>query len=134
MIDNRKDKEYILCAAWKRKFPRVVDSKPYKVKNDILEIEIGYRHHDIFLRFGDELLQEQSAMGFYTSHGRFVNREEGMEIAINCGQVNKENPKWTEKDTKDTWLPLDEKYIGRYKPLMSEDLYTCSPDYNDMNE
>ena len=132
MIDNTK--EYILCAAWKRKEQRKVESKPYHVNNDILNIELGYRHHDIFLRFGDELVQEQDAMGFYTSKGRFVSREEGMEIAINCGQVIRKNPKWTEADTKDTWLPVDKKHIGKYKPLISEDLYCCSPDGNSLNE
>ena len=132
MIDNTK--EYILCAAWKRKELRKVKSKPYHVDNDILNIELGYRHHDIFLRFGDELVQEQDAMGFYTSKGRFVSREEGMEIAINCGQVIRKNPKWTEADTKDTWLPVDKKHIGKYKPLISEDLYCCSPDGNSLNE
>lgn len=132
MIDNSK--EYILCAAWKRKTPRTVESSPYHGTNDILNIELGYRHHDIFLRFGDELIQEQDAMGFYTSSGRFVSREEGMEIAIKAGQVVKENPKWTEADTKDTWLPVDKKYIGRYKPLISEDLYCCSSDGNSLNE
>ena len=132
MIDNTK--EYIICAAWKRKEPRKVESKPYHVNNDILNIELGYRHHDIFLRFGDELVQEQNAMGFYTSKGRFVSREEGMEIAINCSQVIRKNPKWTEADTKDTWLPVDKKHIGKYKPLISEDLYCCSPDGNSLNE
>jgi len=132
LIDNSK--EYILCAAWKRKEPRQVEGEPYRVDNDILNIEIGYRHHDIYLRFNDELVQEQSAMGFYTSRGRFVSREEGMEIAIKCGQVIRSKPKWTKEDTEDTWLPVDKKHIGKYKPLISEDLYCCSPDGNTMSE
>lgn len=133
MMDNSK--EYILCAAWKRKEPRKVESNPYRVPNDILNIEIGYRHHDIYIRFNDELVQEQSAMGFYTSKGRFVSRKEGMEIAIKCGQVVRKDPKWTEKDAaEDAWLPIDKSHIGQYKPLISEDLYCCSPDGDPMNE
>lgn len=125
--------EYILCAAWKRKSPRVVEGNPYRVPNDILNIEIGYRHHDIWSRFGNELSTEEGSDGFYTSKGRFVSRTEGMEIAFKCGQV-KRNPIWTAEEVHDSLLPLSEEYIGNYKPLASEDLYTCSPDGNHMNE
>lgn len=133
-MDNKK--EYILCAAWRRKVPRsTIDSNPYKVKNDILNIEIGYRHHDIYSRFGDELSLEEDCMGFYTSKGRFVSRTEAMEIAFNCGQISEKRAIWTQKDIDDTWLPLP-KYIkaGDFKPLASEDLYTCSPDGDTLNE
>ena len=48
MIDNSK--EYILCAAYKRVKPR--KCKPYHPGvNEICELEIGYRHHDILQRF-----------------------------------------------------------------------------------
>ena len=47
MIDNSK--EYILCAAIRRKFPN--ECTPYHAgTNDICNIEIGYRHHDIYQR------------------------------------------------------------------------------------
>lgn len=75
-------KEYILCAAIRRKTPR--DCKPYH-DNDICNIEIGYRHHDILQRFGKEVLP--SKQGFYTSRGRFVDREEAYRIAVEAGQV-----------------------------------------------
>ena len=95
MIDNSK--EYILCAAIRRKQPR--EGSPYwEGTNDIMNIEIGYRHHDIFHRFNNRdihqnyedcevsiLMEDQ---GFYTSKGRFVDRYEGMEIAFNAGQVS----------------------------------------------
>ena len=50
MIDNSK--EYIFCAAWRRKEPRKVKGELYKPENNnILLIKIGYRHHDIYWRF-----------------------------------------------------------------------------------
>lgn len=79
------DKEYILCAAIKRKIPR--DCKPYhEGTNDICNIEIGYRHHDIIQRFGKDEL-DLTKQGFYTSKGRFVGRTWAWFIAIEAGQV-----------------------------------------------
>lgn len=83
-----KTKEYILCAAIKRKEPRPVIRNPYyEGQNDILNIELGYRHHDIMIRFYDELEQGPNAQGFYTSKGRFVSREEAYEIADAANQI-----------------------------------------------
>lgn len=132
MIDNTK--EYILCAAWKRKEPKKVEGNPYHVPNDILNIELGYRHHDIYMRFGEELINSNSAMGFYTSHGRFVSRTEAMEIAFNAGQISEKRSKWTQEKIDDPWLPLKNVKAGEFKPMASEDLYCCSPDGNLMNE
>ena len=79
------DKEYILCAAIKRKTPR--DCKPYhEGANDICDIEIGYRHHDIIQRFGKDVL-DLSKQGFYTSKGRFVGRTGAYFIALEAGQI-----------------------------------------------
>ncbi len=82
MIDNTK--ENILCAGILRKV-----YKPETVlrNNDIHKIEIGMRHCDIRDRFPGELLQNLEAQGFYTSKGRFVNRETAEKIARACGQV-----------------------------------------------
>lgn len=86
MIDNKK--EYILCAAIARKTPR--NCHPYhEGTNDICDIELGYRHHDIFSRFRDENNLNEHLQGFYTSRGRFVGRKEAMQIAIECGQVDR---------------------------------------------
>lgn len=87
MIDNSK--EYILCAAIKRKERRQPQSgNPYhEGTNDILDIELGYRHHDIWHRFPGELQSSPDAQGFYTSSGRFVNREEAANIARSSGQL-----------------------------------------------
>lgn len=86
------NKEYILCAAIKRIKPRVsIYGNPYhEGTNDILNVELGYRHHDIFHRFSDELNKSPDAQGFYTSKGRFVNRKEGYKIALNAGQLPKD--------------------------------------------
>ena len=83
------EKEYILCAAIKRQKPR--DCMPYHLgTNDIVEIEIGYRHHDIFQRFKEDISRHPQDQGFYTSKGRFVNRKEALEIAIKAQQVKED--------------------------------------------
>lgn len=85
MIDNSK--EYILCAAVKRKRPRICE--PYfQGINDICDIELGYRHHDIFHRFKRGMQQHEQ--GFYTSKGRYVDRKEAAKIAFECGQISEE--------------------------------------------
>ena len=121
-MDNTK--EYILCAAWKRK-------KPYDVTvdDDIYKIEIGHRHGDIYEKFGNDLSLAHDAMGFYTSHGRFLNRTEAMKVAFEAGQVDEERAKWSESVVEQ----LNKiQYVGQkpriliagdWKPLASEDLY-----------
>lgn len=97
------NQEYILCAAIKRKEPIKLDSYNYQTNgnvDDIYSVEIGRRHNDILARFGKSLLDTHK-QGFYTSYGRFVDREEGLLIAKKAGQVNED---------------LD-------KELFSEDLY-----------
>ena len=131
MIDNSK--EYILCAAIRRKQPR--EGSPYwEGTNDIMNIEIGYRHHDIFHRFNnrDEDCEVSSLIadqGFYTSKGRFVDRYEGMKIAYEAGQVSEEvafSKKWhdiklniADGDSVDCEISDTEKY----NKLFSENLY-----------
>lgn len=110
MIDNSK--EYILCAACRRKVPRNTNSY---YNNDLDLIEIGYRHHDIRNRFGDEISCSPKDQGFYTSKGRFVSREEAMEIAAGCGQVDHLSDDRVFKPYIDT--------EGLFADLFSEDLY-----------
>lgn len=87
-------KEYILCAAIKRKTPINVDGKNYKTNtledDDIYSIEIGRRHNDIMARFGKKVLDVKQ-QGFYTSYGRFVDRKEALDIAKKAGQVETDN-------------------------------------------
>ena len=78
--------EYILCAAIKRITPK--ECTPYhEGTNDICNIEIGYRHHDILQRFQGEVSKKQCDQGFYTSKGRFVDRKEAYIIAAKYGQI-----------------------------------------------
>lgn len=125
--------EYILCAAIKRLVPK--DTKPYhEGTNDICNIEIGYRHHDIYQRFEGEVSKKNKDQGFYTSKGRFVDRYEGMMIAYMAGQVSekKARDKSYLKNNDIQFInviedPEDDKctskYRKEYNQLFSEDLY-----------
>lgn len=106
--------EHILCAAIKRIEPRKLD---LYYNNDICNIEIGYRHHDIIRRFQGEISRYPEDQGFYTSFGRFVGRKEAMVIAMAAGQV---------RNTYYGRKPLMEAYKDGdllVKDLYSEDLY-----------
>lgn len=96
------EKEYILCSAIKRIETRSNNGMYHN--NDICNIEIGYRHHDIIQRFQNEISRKQCDQGFYTSKGRFVSREEALEIAYQAGQI-------------------DENCYDNKNKLFSEDLY-----------
>lgn len=114
-------KEYILCAAIKRITPKYC--LPYhEGTNDICDIEIGYRHHDIYQRFPGEVSRKLNDQGFYTSKGRFVDRNEGMYIAWMAGQVNVETSGAYAIDFTDPNLTKDDmvRYLNK---LYSEDLY-----------
>ena len=121
-----KDKEYILCAAIKRITPR--ECTPYH-NNDICNIEIGYRHHDIFQRFPGEVSKHPDDQGFYTSKGRFVCRREAMYIAWSAGQVTNEQAVMGGtlmeiNMNNHVQIKEDGSVITyNFKPLFSEDLY-----------
>lgn len=69
MIDNNK--EYIVCAAVKRKETHDCEAKMnYR---DLYDIELGYRHCDIFHRFPGLMSTKPRDQGFFTSRGRFVD-------------------------------------------------------------
>lgn len=82
--------ERILCSAIKRIVPR---AKCNYHCNDIHLIEIGYRHHDIFIRFKDEVSRKPEYQCFYTSKGRFVDRFEACKIAKESGQIEVDDKK-----------------------------------------
>ena len=82
--------ERILCSAIKRIVPR---EKCNYHHNDIHLIEIGYRHHDIFIRFKDEVSRKPEDQGFYTSDGRFVDRYEACKIAKESDQIEVDDEK-----------------------------------------
>lgn len=114
MKDNR---EYIICAAIKRKTPK--DCVKHYYNNDIYDIEIGYRHCDIFARFEGEMSEQDQ--GFYTSKGRFVDRKNGMYIAWNAGQVSDDVA--LKCDIKKLKEIDDDKIMDYFNNLYSEDLY-----------
>lgn len=106
-----KEKEYILCSAIRRKKPR--ECQPYRLgMNDICEVELGYRHHDITQRFGKDVLDIHS-QGFYTSKGRFVDRIEAAKIALEAGQID--------ESKAISGFTYDGETV--YNQLFSEDLY-----------
>lgn len=84
-----KRKEYLLCAAIRRVEPRDCPKVYWGQFHDIYKIELGWRHPDIMHRFGKEVSRNPNDQGFYTSKGRFVTREEGLEIARAAGQFDK---------------------------------------------
>lgn len=77
--------EYILCAAIKRLQPRNCINHYHN--GDILSVELGYRHCDIFARFHGEVSSKYEDQGFYTSKNRFVNRNEAFLIAYQANQI-----------------------------------------------
>ena len=58
-----------------------------KEKDDIYQCRIGRHHAEILHIFGKEVDHETD--GFYTSYGRWVDREEAARIAIAAGQIKK---------------------------------------------
>ena len=123
-MDNSK--EYILCAAWKRK--KRVETK-FREEGDIYDIEIGLRHGDIYNKFGRDLSLAPDAQGFFTSHGRFLTRVEAMKVAFEAGQVDEKTAKWdaklVEQLNKIQYIGQQPRILiaGDWKPLASEDLY-----------
>ena len=94
MIDNSK--EYIICAAIKKKKSyKPIDRITYKsgeaqskygLLDDIYDIEIGRRHCDIISRFGSDVLDLRN-QGFYTNWGRYISREEALQLALSSKQI-----------------------------------------------
>jgi hypothetical protein len=116
-MNNKR--EYILCAAIKRKNTKNCTKHYYS--NDIYDIEIGYRHCDIFTRFGEEVSNKLEDQGFYTSKGRFVDRKNAMFIAWNAGQVS--NDVALKCDIKKLKEINDYELMDYINKLYSEDLY-----------
>lgn len=133
MIDNSK--EYILCAAIRRLKPKATDNENspyYKGTNDILNIELGFRHHDIYQRFEGELSLKNKDQGFYTSKGRFVDRYEAAYIAEQAGQCkilrkNRDENKLVKlnviNEQPGEYTNGYSTYYDKYYPLLSEELY-----------
>lgn len=85
--------EKIIAAAYKVKPEFEVKRNSYTYKNgtkemdDIYNCRIGRHHAEILQMFGKEINTHSD--GFYTSHGRFVDRKEAAKIALECRQIDK---------------------------------------------
>lgn len=84
--------ERIIAAAYKVKpeFEQngsVYQSGGTKVIDDIYRCRIGRHHAEILHMWGKQV--EHNSDGFYTSFGRWVDREEAAKIALACGQITK---------------------------------------------
>ena len=55
--------------------------------DDIYSCRIGRHHAEILHIFGSEI--DHKTDGFYTSYGRWVDREEAAKIALASGQIKK---------------------------------------------
>jgi hypothetical protein len=89
------NKEFILCAA-------IHDPKDIDMTGKPL-IYCGWRHGNVLWQ-GKHVSRNLRHQGFLTSEGRFVDRKEGLKIAIESGQV-------------------ENKTISESSQLFSEDLY-----------
>lgn len=84
--------ERIIAAAYLVK-PEYVCDKSFvrktntKEADDIYRCRIGRHHAEILHIFGDQV--DHNTSGFYTSYGRYVDREEAARIAIESGQIQK---------------------------------------------
>lgn len=92
-------KEYVLCAAYVLlpQYFRHEHRTNYKDKSlwdkygkwdDIYELAIGRRHNDILQMNGDRV--NHNCDGFYSSYGRYLTREEALEVALDAGQVTRD--------------------------------------------
>jgi len=85
--------ERVIAAAYKVK-PEFVCHKKHGIAkvgtnrtevDDIYQCRIGRHHAEILHIFGKEV--DHHTDGFYTSYGRYVDREEAAKIAIAAGQI-----------------------------------------------
>lgn len=95
----RKDKqEYICCAAvWYKEIPLVkkFDANVNPINVDRGLVFCGHRHpHCIYTKCSITGLRDaesgENEQGFLTSKNRFVDREEGMKIAVAANQVSED--------------------------------------------
>lgn len=92
-IVNLIDKsEYILCAAVHFKNGKIYHSQPRNIDSGI--VITGRRHHNCFTPlvyiFGENRWQSgkfKEVQGFLTNKDRFVDRDEGLRIALRANQV-----------------------------------------------
>lgn len=88
--------EKIIASAYKVK-PEFIEKKQLVYKNpnlwnkygmfdDIYTLRIGRHHAEILHMFNEQV--DQTTSGFYTSWGRYVDREEAAQIALKAKQCH----------------------------------------------
>ena len=82
-----KDEERILCAAIHYEDGKHYPGQPENITTGI--VLCGRRHHNIIANYYilTGKMEYMSTQGFITSHDRFVNRVDAMEIATAAKQV-----------------------------------------------
>ena len=86
-------KEYILCSAIHFDDGIEYAHQPNNIKTGY--VICGMRHHNCFMTLAiisnrnETQLDYEKEQGFLTNINRFVDRKEGMLIAVNSGQVEK---------------------------------------------
>lgn len=96
---NQAVKENILCVA----FLYSKDDKKI-----ILSLKRPLRHHHIVWKYGQYIKQLkdngfEETQGFLTNTNKFVNRIDGLKIAINANQILKKNPCYEKLYSEDMW-------------------------------
>lgn len=84
--------ERIIAAAYKVKpefkcDKRFVYKTGTKESDDIYDCRIGRHHAEILHMWSEQV--DRHTDGFYTSHGRWVDRREAANIALTCGQIKR---------------------------------------------
>lgn len=79
--------------------------QPFNINEGL--VITGWRHNSCYMLIiefmGEEYLNSENAdEGFITSHNRYVDRKEGLEIAIKAGQL-KESRKYTILTSEDLY-------------------------------
>jgi hypothetical protein len=111
-------KEYIICSAIHVDDKTSHVHQPRNISSGI--VICGRRHHNCittYFALTGKRIPCNSIQGFLTNTDRFVNRQEGLQIALKSGQTNikKEYVEISE------WLNLDPNTPD---VLISEDLYS----------
>ena len=128
--------ERIIAAAYKVK-PEFVTEKGCVIKigskdlDDIYQCRIGRHHAEILHCFGHEV--DHHTDGFYTSHGRWVDRKEAARIALACGQIKRLHY-WDDKlDSSDIfdWEKENDSPQWKPTPAQVEALETAEGWYSD---
>lgn len=89
----KEETERIICAAIYYDDGKNRSNLPHNIKSGI--VAAGWRHHNCYTilwsLYPERDYIDDCIQGFLTSKGYFINREDGMKIAIAAGQVQFDN-------------------------------------------